>query len=358
LFFVDLALSGAVLVALILTGLSSGAGNMLAWAPRPLAAVVYFTMIATGYSVVTLPLSYYRGFAMPHRYGLVTQGLRSWLLERAKRGLLAVLLGAGMVAFAYWAMENSPGVWWLLTGALALLVAVALNILAPVAILPLFFKVVPLDDAEMSQRLMGLAHRAGTEVFGVFTIDESTKGTTVNAMLIGLGKTRRIVLSDGLFNSYSPDEVEVIMAHELGHHLHHDVPRIMLLQSALGLVGFYLTHLVLRTLSGPLGFQGISDVATLPLLILTLGAFFTLAGPFTSAYIRRLEGIADGWALRLTGNAAAFVRVMTKLANQNLSEADPSRLAEFLFYDHPPYHRRVEMARSFGRGQGGGATQC
>lgn len=351
-FLLELVVPAAAFGTFLASGLSAALGRALAM-PAPLAAIVFLLAVMAGYSLLMLPVSYYRGFVLPHRYGLVTQRPGSWLVERGKRAVISLLLGSGMAAFAYWTLQRFPDAWWLLVGGMALFISLAMNILAPVVILPLFYKVKPLADGEMSRRITEMARRAGSQVFGVFTVNQSTRGTTVNAMLLGLGKTRRIVLSDGLFHAYTPDEVEVILAHEMGHHLHRDVPRLMLLQSAIVMIGFYLSNLAIRAAAGPLELRGISDVAGMPLLMLTIGAFLVAAGPLSSAYVRRLEGNADRWALRLTGKAEAFISVMTKLADQNLSEADPSRWAEVLFYDHPPYHRRVAMALSYQAEEGG-----
>lgn len=346
LYFVDVVVGATLMAALLVSGVSRYVQDSLAL-PLPLAAVIFSIGIGMAYMVVSLPLWYYRGFIMPRRYGLATQKAGGWLADKAKRSLLALLFGLAVVAFAYWALEAVPNLWWLLTGALVASVTVVLNLVAPVAILPLFFRCTPVSDAELSRRLTGLAQRAGTGILGVFTIDQSRRRTTVNAMLMGLGRTRRIVLSDGLTRSYSPEEIEAIMAHELGHHLHRDIPRLMAVQSSLGLAGFFLSYLVLKTLGPLFGLHGLSDIGGIPLIIMTLGAFSLAMGPFVSAYIRHLERIADSWALRLTGNAEAFISLMTKLADQNLNEDKPGRWAEVLFYDHPPYYKRVEQAVKF-----------
>lgn len=346
LYVLDAATAVALLAVLAFSGFSRSAAAVLRF-PAPLSAAALFAAILLSYAVVTLPASYYRGFALPHRYGLGTQRVGAWLAERGRRWLLASLMGSAITAFAYRAMEAFPDLWWLPAGALVLSVTVVLNLLAPVAIMPLFFRCSPVRDEELSRRLTGLARRAGTKILGVFTIDQSRRSTTANAMLIGLGRARRIVLSDTLSHSYNPQEIETIMAHELGHHMHHDIPRLITLQSALGLIGFLVGHLVLRAAAGQLGLHAASDVAGLPLLVLTLMVFWLAMGPFTGAYIRRLERMADACALRLTGDAGAFISLMTKLANQNLNEADPGRWAKLLFYDHPPYRERVGQARRY-----------
>lgn len=348
LYFIDIAVGAVVLAVFAFSGVARLFSERVSL-PAPLAALILLVAMALSYGVLSLPVGYYRGFALPHRYGLATQRVRVWLLDRARRGAMVIVLGGAVMAFSYWALEAFPSMWWLLSGFLVLSVSVALNMLAPVVIVPLFFKCSPLRDGDLSRRLIDLARRAGTEILGVFTIDQSRRSTTANAILMGLGRTRRIILSDGLSHTYSPEEIEAIMAHELGHHLHNDIPRLMALQSALGLAGFFVGSVVLRASAGPLGLSGLSDTAGLPLVVLTLMAFFLAMGPFTSAYIRHLERHADDCALRLTGNSAAFVSLMTKLANQNLNEAAPSRWAELLFYDHPPYHKRVAQALKFQR---------
>lgn len=337
-------------LALIAVVAFSGPGRLLARAlamPRPFSAATLFAAVLIAYAAVTLPLSYCRSFILPRRYGLGTQRAGTWLAGRSRRALLAALLGGTITAFAYWAMEALPSLWWLLTGLLVLLVTVALNLLAPVAVMPLFFRCSPLRDDELSRRLSALSGRAGTRILGVFTMERSRRSAAANAMLVGLGRTRRIVVSEGLSRSYSYDEIEAAISHELGHHAHRDIPRLILLQSGLGVLGFFICHLVLRAMAAPLGLAGMSDAAGLPFLVLVLTAFWLATGPLASAYVRRLERLADAYALRLSGNADAFISLMTKLANQNLNEADPGRLARLLFYDHPPYRERVEMAESY-----------
>jgi len=162
-----------------------------------------------------------------------------------------------------------------------------------------------------------------------------------------LGGTRRIILSDTLLEQYSPEEVEVILAHELGHHLHRDIPKLIAVQSAMFLLAFYLADLVLKAGVAGLGFQGVADVAAFPVLILCLVGFVLVVTPLINAYSRHLETSADEAALELTARPQAFVTAMSKLTDQNLSVAQPNRWVEFFFYDHPSYARRVNLARHY-----------
>ena len=249
----------------------------------------------------------------------------------------------------YWFLAGFPGIWWLLGAAFVILLAVVMSNLAPILILPLFFKLKPLADEELVRRLTELTQRAGKKVRGAFTMDLSSKSTTANAALMGWGSTRRIVLSDTLLHKYSPEEIEVVLAHELGHHAHNDIGKLIAVQSAFIVVGFYLVDLVLRASVPKMGFSGISDVAAFPLLALVIGAFALLLQPLTNAYSRHIESEADDYAIRMTGNPDAFISMMSKLADQNLSEAQPSRWVEIFFYDHPPYRKRVERAQAYSR---------
>jgi STE24 endopeptidase len=256
-------------------------------------------------------------------------------------------LGAGTVAIVYWFIISFPSIWWLISWGVVVILSLILTNLAPIIIVPIFFKMKPLGDADLKLRLEQLAQRAKTKVRGVYIIDFSSKGTTANAALMGLGNTKRIVISDTLLAQYSAPEIEIITAHELGHHLHSDTFRLLVIHSAIWLIGFYVADLVLKVSVTPLGLGSISNTATLPLLLLILAAFSLLVAPIVNTYSRQLETAADEYALRLTDNPESFITTMTKLTDQNLSEAQPGRWVELLMYDHPSYTRRVEHARYY-----------
>ena len=344
--FVELAVIGALLLVLVFGGVSASLSHFLAF-PQPWASALYFVILVVGLGIIMMPLTYYQSFILPHRYGLSNQKLSAWLADGVKALALGILLGLGVVIVVYWLLDRLPDFWWLWASILLLLLSLLLTRLTPTLLLPLFFKLEPLGDVELKQRLTNLAERARTQIGGVFTMDLSSKGTTANAMLAGLGNTRRIILSDTLLQQYSSEEVEVILAHELGHHLHRDIPKLIAVQAVIVLLAFYLADLVLKASLTPLAFQGIADVAAFPLLILSLAAFSLVITPLVNAYSRYLETSADETALELTANPRAFVMAMTKLTDQNLVVAQPSRWVEFLFYDHPPYTKRVNLARRY-----------
>ena len=342
----DLAPAGIPLVLLVFGGLSTrltGSFNL----PVVPAAVIYFIILIAAYGVLSAPLIYYRGFVLPRRYGLSNQGLTSWLSDLIKAGALALVLGAAIVAASYWFISILPQLWWLLAWGFVVLVSLILSILAPVVIVPLFFNMKPLADTELKERLEHLARRAGVEVGGIYNIEFSSKSTTANAAMMGVGRTRRIVLSDTLLSQYSAPEIEVIMAHEMGHNRHRDILRLFVFQSAILLVTFYATSLILEASIGPLGFNGLSDVSAFPLLILIFSSVSLLLSLIATGYGRHVETEADGYALELTDDPNSFVSAIAKLTDQNLAEAEPSRWVELLLYDHPSYRSRVEHAKNF-----------
>ena len=344
--YTDLAIAGILLLLLVFGGFSTRLTGSLDLPVVP-AAVIYFIILIAAYGVLSAPLSYYRGFVLPRRYGLSNQSLTGWLSELLKAGILALALGAGIVAASYWFITIVPQVWWLLAWGFVVLVSLILSILAPVVIVPIFFKMEPLKDEGLKGRLKELASKAKADIRDVYTLEFSSKGTIANAVVMGMGKTRRIALSDTLLDKYSPEEIEVIIAHELGHHMNKDFMRIFLYQAAILFVSFLLTNIITRAAVTPLGFSGIDDIAVLPLLVLVFAVLSLLIMPISNTLIRRFEKAADDFALHLTGNPQVFITMMTKLTDQNLAEAEPSRWVELLLYDHPSYRSRVEHAKNY-----------
>jgi len=335
-----------LLVILLTTTASTSLASVLTFA-APWSAALYLLIIAAGYRAISAPLSYYYGFFLPRRYGLLKQQPRDWLKDKVKSWSLQLSLGLCLVVVLYWLMWHLPTLWWLAAAAVAALASVVLTWLTPILVVPMFFKLKPLPESALKNRLANLARRAGVNIADCLTIDLSRKATTANAMVTGWGKSRRIIFSDTLLEQYSWDEIEVTLAHELAHRIHRDISKLIGVQIVASLLTFYLAHLALRAGVALFSFQDISDVAALPWLILVLGAVNLLLQPALNWFSRRVEIAADKTALTLTNNPQAFVTLMTKLTDQNLAEAEPSRWAKLLFYDHPTYNERVRLAHNF-----------
>ena len=315
-----------------------------------LVVALYAAVFGVIYALLDAPLSYYSGFVLPHRYGLSVQSFGAWLWDQAKGAAIGGVLGLVLLEVMYALLRVSPDWWWLWTALVMLLFTVVLSNLAPVLIFPLFYKFTPLDDEDLVARLTRLAERAGARVRGVFRFDMSSKTVAANAAVVGLGNTRRIILGDTLLDKFTADEIETVLAHELGHHVHKDMAKGILVQSALTLGGLWLANLALRWGVSAFGFEGVADVAAMPWLALVLGAFGLVTMPLSNAYSRWRERLADRYALETTGKPGAFASAMTRLADQNLADADPERWEEVLLHSHPAISRRVAMANSFGSG--------
>ncbi len=320
-------------------------------ANRALVVTLFCGVVGVGYTLVDLPLSYYSGFVLPHRFGLSTQSLRDWVLDGVKAGLIGGALGLLMVQILYVALTAWPTIWWLPVGAVYLSFGVVLSALAPILIAPLFYKFTPLEEEHraLADRLIALAENSGTRVRGVYRIDMSRRTKAANAALMGLGRSRRIVLGDTLLNEFTPDEVETILAHELAHQVHRDIPLGIIVQSIVTLFGLWLASLALDWGVGFFALDGVNDVAGLPWLALVLGGFGLVTMPLANAWSRWRERMADRYAVWATGTPLAFASALVRLTDQNLGELEPSPLVVFLLYSHPPLGQRIAAAQAEAR---------
>lgn len=346
LYFVDLGLG-----ALAAVGWLAIANPVKGWlasisSNESVLVALFGSVFFLSLQVIGLPLAFFSGFVLPHRYGLSTQTFAGWVRDQTLGLALSAVIGLPLLEGTYWLLRVTGEAWWLWAAAGYLLFVVVIANLAPVLIMPLFNKYVPLGDehAELIGRLKTLAQRAGTHVSGVYRFDMSRRTRSANAALTGIGNTRRIILGDTLLSEFTNDEVETVIAHELGHHVHRDIPVGIVISGALTLVGLFIAAQVLRLGSAVLGFAGPADIAALPLFGLSLGLFGVLTTPLSNAYSRWREVRADAYAIQATGKPRAFANAMTRLANQNLADADPERWVVVLLYSHPPIRDRLAHA--------------
>ena len=351
LWILDTVLSTVYLLAWLFFGWARAlTGWLKTFTANDWLLVLGFVAIFGGVAfLLELPLDYYSGFILPHRFDQSTQDFRGWGMDQLKGLAISAPLGLLILELVYLALRLTDGAWWLWTGAGMLVFTVLLSNLAPILIMPLFNKFIPLGEehAELAERLMKLAERANTKVRGVFKFDMSKRTKAANAALTGIGNTRRIVLGDTLINEFSADEIESVLAHELGHQVHKDIPILIAFGTLMTLGGLYLASLGLNWAVGYFGFSGPADIAGLPALGIVLGAFGLLTQPLENAFSRWRERLADEYALQSTGKTEAFASAFIRLANQNLGEVDPEKWVVFMFYDHPPLGERIKMAENW-----------
>ena len=344
-YLVDLAL----LLILLFTGWTV-ALRTVAWhyTPRPwLALLIYLGLFGIITQVAGLPCDYLRGFWLEHRYELSNLTLAGWAKDQLKGLAVGGTLAALALEFLYAAMRHWPQGWWIVCAIVFMGFFVLLANLAPILIFPIFFKFKPLDNPSLEERLLELSRRARTRVKGVFEWKLSEKSKKANAALMGLGNTRRIVLSDTLLAQFQDEEVEAVLAHELGHHVHRHILQSVVVRGATTMMGFYLIRRTLDWLGPHFGFQGAADFANLPLLALVATILSLLLLPAVNSYSRALERQADAYALRAIPSRAPFISSMEKLADLNLAERRPHPWIEFVFHSHPSIQKRIAFAQKF-----------
>jgi STE24 endopeptidase len=345
---VDLIVSGVYMMAWLFFGWSVDLRNwLIQYTTNEWLLVLLFVIVFGGILfIIDLPLSFYQGYVLPHRYELSNQNISGWIKDEIKGIVIGGVIGLFVLEIIYAILRAYPTTWWLWAAGILLVFNVILANVAPTLIMPLFNKFIPLGDehAELADRLMVLAKRSGTYVRGVFKFDMSKRTKQANAGLTGLGNTRRIILGDTLLDEFTSDEIETVMAHELGHQVNKDIPLGILFGSITTLVGLYLASAGLNWGVEYFNFNGAADIAAFPLFVLVLGMFGLLTMPLENGFSRWRERRADEYALTLTHNGAAYASALKRLANQNLADAEPEGWVEWLLYSHPSLGKRIERA--------------
>ncbi len=319
-----------------------------------------FVMITLIHIAISLPLSIYSGFVLEHRFGLSRQTLGRWLWRYAKRNALVIAFGLalfeGLYAIIWWTGPN----WWWIAAVAFFVVSVLIGQLVPVLILPLFYKIERIGTgaggegseqeakaAEVARRMTRLAEGTGLSVEGVYRMDMSAETAKANAMLAGLGRTRRVIMGDTLLDGFSPDEIEVVFAHEIGHHVYRHIHKLIAVGVMLSAAGFWVCDQILRSWAGigpgGIGYDQLSP-ASLPLVMFVLSVFGLALEPLQNAISRHFERQCDRYALTRTGLRSAYISAFRKLARLNKDDPSPNPIAVFLFHSHPPIAERLAMA--------------
>jgi STE24 endopeptidase len=343
----DLALGFGLMGVILATDWTSDFRNFavrVAGDHHAVALFLYTSILLLLAKAVSLGLDYY-GFLVEHRYHLSNQRLPLWAWDEAKGFALSFLISQLLVQMVYLLIRLQPQWWWVTGWALFMLLSVVLAHIAPIVLFPLFYHFHALADQDLTERLTRMSEKAGAKVRGVYEWMLSEKTRKANAALMGLGRTRRIVLSDTLLAVCNHDEIEAVLAHELGHHVHRHMLKGIVVQSVITFFGFWCLKLAIRwaAFDWSRHYDQI-DFANLPLMILVSAAISVVLLPVMNAYSRFNERQADVYAWESVGSVGPFCSAMETLAVQNLSEREPSRVVEILFHSHPATGRRVRAA--------------
>lgn len=310
---------------------------------------LYVLITVFGFATLTFPLSLYEEHTVEQTYGLSSQTLEDWFSDYLKSLLIELAIATFFFEVLYALLRWTPHTWWLWTAIFYLGIIIVLAALAPMLILPLFHQVEPVADAPWVARVRELTRRAGLPNISIYQWGLSDKANIENATLAGLGKTRRILISDTVLEHHTEDEIVAFVAHELGHYHHRDLRRLIVVESLIALAGFYAVHHLLIRLVPLFGIESAADISTFPILVLCLFGLSIFVMPATNTFSRWRELRADAFAVHLMGTAEPLIAALTKAAQQNLSDPNPSPLFEFLLHRHPSISRRIEHAKRMQR---------
>jgi len=349
----DFVVGFLFLIVLLVTGWSNWLRDLayrLGFQNYSLSLFIYLLLLLVISKALGIGLEYY-GFLLEGRFKLSTQRFSSWAGDELKGFLVGLVLGTVVVEVLYLTIRQWPQHWWMLAWALFMALFILLAQLAPIVLFPIFYKFEPLDNEDLRRRLVVLSERAGTRVRGVYRWNLSEKSKKANAALTGLGATRRIILADTLLDNYTAEEIEAVLAHELGHHVHRHILKSIFVQAAITLFGFWAANWVLHYAVDQQMFEELSDFADMPLLALVSVVLSFLLMPALNAYSRFNERQADRYAFESISSVEPFITSMNKLAEQNLAERTPSKWVEWFFHSHPAISRRLAAAKEWGRKQ-------
>lgn len=340
-------IGAAVYFTLSLVLLASGATRVVEQVARQYIANDYVVLLAftaacgLAETILTLPLQYYSGFYLEHKYNLSNQTLWRWIWEGLKGLLVSIPIVTPLILAFFYCLRTFGSLWWLPVGSLLFVVSVVLARLGPRLIFPLFYKFQPLPEGELKSKILGLCRSVGMPVQGVFVFDMSKNTKKANAAFAGIGKSKRIILGDTLVANFRDEEIESVFAHELGHYKLRHIMVMMALGTLNSFLGLYLTAVVYHSSLSWFGFTSVDQIAALPLLAVWLGVYSLVTSPLTNIVSRSHERAADKFAIRLTGNAEVFGNALRKLAAINLADVSPHPMVEFLFHSHPSIQKRI-----------------
>lgn len=318
--------------------------------PRALESIGVIAASALTLSVLVdlaaLPFLVYSRCVLEQRYRAVRVGVLSWLRGYARAMGLHVSIWMLSAVSLYAIISVWPNRWWVVAGVVFALVTIAMTHLGPIVVFPRLYDLRPLCRPGLHARLSALTRRVGTSVVAIQEWRLGLDAPGPNAALVGLGSTRRVLISDALLAHYSDDEIEVVLAHELAHHVNYDIWKTIAVETVMAIVACGAAHLAMGWVTSGSLFSGVDDVSGLPLLVAVSGSVVMLLAPIRHGLSRRHERRADRYALDVTHNPEAMVSSLRRLGEQTLAEERPSRLVEWLFCTHPPLVERVAAAQA------------
>lgn len=312
-----------------------------------LVFIIYVFTIGIFSSILFAPVNFYTGFYLEHKYKLSNQTFAKYIIENIKSMLVGLVIGIPVLLLFFFIINQFGDLWWLIFATAMFLISVVLSQVFPILIMPIFYKIIPLDDEELKTRITKLAKGAGITVQNVFSFDMSKNTKKANAAFTGLGKTKRIILGDTLLNDYSKDEIETVIAHELGHYKHKHILKNILFGTLTSFLTFFIISVLYKNSLSWFDFTSITKIAALPILSLWAMLVGLIQTPIGNILSRKYEYEADRYAIESTLKPQSFIKTLNKLTDQNLGDRTPHPFVEWFFYSHPSIKNRINSIENF-----------
>jgi len=308
--------------------------------------LIFIFVAGLASSIIFFPVNYYVEFYLEHKYKLSNQTFWKWIWEDLKGVLVSGVIGIPLLLLFYYVMIKFGQLWWLPFAIILFLVSVVLARIVPIFILPLFYKISPLEDEDLKTRVEKLAKDAGLKLKAVFKFNMSKNTKKANAAFTGIGKSKRILLGDTLLDNFNNDEIETVLAHEMGHYYHKHILKNIVLGTVTSFLTLYLISVFYNLSLGWFGFNSIIQISALPILSLWGMLIGIAQQPLVNMLSRKYEYQADSYAIRVTNKSDDFVRTLEKLNEQNLGDKEPHPFVEWFFYSHPSIKKRISFIKS------------
>ena len=300
-------------------------------------------------SVLSFPVSYYSGFYLEHKYNLSNQTFLKWIWENFKGLLVSLVIGVPILLIFYFVLNYFGINWWLPFAIIMFLISVVLSQIFPILIFPIFYKVTPIQDELLKNRITILGEKAGLKVENVYKFNMSKNTKKANAAFTGLGKTKRIILGDTLLENYTTEEIETVIAHELGHFKKKHIIKNIIIGTTSSFLTLFLIALLYHNSLSWFGFKSIAQISAIPLLALWSMLIGIIQTPLGNLLSRKFEYEADEYAVIETRNPNAFKKTLEKLTDQNLGDKEPHPFVEWFFYSHPSIKNRTSAIEKFAK---------
>ncbi len=317
-----------------------------------LVFIIYVFAIGIFSSILFAPVNFYTGFYLEHKYNLSNQTFKKYVLENLKSMMVGLVIGVPILLLFFFVLNQFEDLWWLVFASAMFLISVVLSQIFPILIMPIFYKITPLNDDELKARITKLAKGAGITVQNVFSFNMSKNTKKANAAFTGLGKTKRIILGDTLLNDYTKDEIETVIAHELGHYKYKHIQKNILFGTAASFLTFFLISLLYKLSISWFDFNNILQIAALPVLSLWAMLIGLVQTPIGNILSRKYEYEADRYAVESTLKPQSFISTLNKLTDQNLGDRKPHPFVEWFFYSHPSVKNRINALEKFAEAKG------